>query len=125
MVKNVLPITPCSPVDLSTLVDRLTGRQVSKYRIPIMPCTPIFIAGPVNPGRQVDKYGLPIMPCIDIFTSRPSYLLTFLPGLIGPELNIEVQGIMCKSYLFTCRPVNLSTRVDRSRSKYMSARDYG
>ena len=28
-------------------------------------------------------------------------------------------------YLFTCRPVNLSTRVDRSRGKYRSARHYG
>ena len=65
------------------------------------------------------------MPCIDISTSRPFYLLTFLPGLIGPELNIEVQGIMGIPYLFTCRPVNLSTRVDRSRGKYTSARDYG
>ena len=73
----------------------------------------------------MDKYGLPIMPCIDIFTSRPFNLLTFLPGLIGPELNIEVQGIMGIPYLFTCRPVNLSTRVDMSRGKYMSARDYG
>ena len=44
------------PLDLSTLVDRLTGRQVNKYGIPIMPCTPIFTAGPVNPGRQVDRW---------------------------------------------------------------------
>ena len=57
----------------------------------------------------MDKYDLPIMPCIDIFTSRPFYLLTFLPGLIGPELNLEVQCILGIPCLFTCRPVNLST----------------
>ena len=28
-------------------------------------------------------------------------------------------------YLFTCRPVNLSTRVDMSRGKYRSAGHYG
>ena len=71
------------------------------------------------------KYDLPIIRCIDIFTSRPFYLLTFLPGLIGPELNLEVKCIMGILCLFTCRDVNLSTRVDRSRGKYMSARDYG
>ena len=32
---------------------------------------------------------------------------------------------MGKPFLFTCRPVNLSTRVDRSRVKYMSAGHYG
>ena len=40
---------PCRQVDM------LTGRQVNKYGIPIMPCTPIFTPGPVNPGRQVDR----------------------------------------------------------------------
>ena len=49
----------------------------------------------------------------------------FQPGLRGPELNIEVQGIMDIPHLFTCQSVNLSTRVDRSRGKCMSARDYG
>ena len=48
---------------------------MNKYEIPIIPCTPIFTAGPVNPGREVDmstmdKYGLPIIPCTHIFTSR-------------------------------------------------------
>ena len=46
------------------------------------------------------------------------YLLTFLSGSIGPELNIGVQGTMGISYLFTSQPVDLSTRVDRSRGKY-------
>ena len=40
------------------------------------------------------KYGLPIMPWIGILASRPFYLLTFMPGLMVPELNIDVQGIM-------------------------------
>ena len=84
------------PVNLSTRVDRSRGKYMSARA---------FTPRPVNPGRQVDKYGLPIMPCIDIFTSQPFYLLTVLPGLIGPELNIEVQGIMGIPYLFTCQPV--------------------
>ena len=47
-------------------------------------------------------------------------------GSIGKsEINIGVQGIIGTSYLFTCRPVNLSTRVDRSRGKYRSAGHYG
>ena len=41
-------------LNLSTLVDGLTGRHVNKYGIPIMPCTPISTSGHVNPGRQVD-----------------------------------------------------------------------
>ena len=43
------------PLNLSTLVDRLAGRQVDKYDLPIMPCTPNFNSGPVKPGRQVDR----------------------------------------------------------------------
>ena len=45
----------CRPVNLSTLVDRLTGLQVYKNGLPIMPCTHIFTSRPVNPGRQVDR----------------------------------------------------------------------
>ena len=37
------------PLDLSTMVDRLTGRQVNKYGLPIIPCFPIFTSDPVNP----------------------------------------------------------------------------
>ena len=55
----------------------------------------------------MNKFGLPIMPCINIFTSQPFYILTFLPGLIGPALNIEVQ------------------RVDRARGKYRSVGHFG
>ena len=43
------------PLALSTLGNRLTGRQVNKYGIPLMPCTPIFTSGPINPGGQVDR----------------------------------------------------------------------
>ena len=53
------------------------------------------------------------------------HLSTCLQGLTGKEVNIGVQSIMGIPYLFTCRLVNLSTRVDRSRVKYMSARHYG
>ena len=41
------------------------------------------------------------------------------------EVNIGEQGIMDISDLSTCRPVNLSTRIDRSTGKYRRARDYG
>ena len=53
---------------------------------------------------------------------RPS---TFLPGLTGPEVNIGEQGIIGILYLFTCQPVNLSYRADRSSGKYRRARNYG
>ena len=47
--------TPILPLDLSTLVDRLTGPHVDKCEIPIILCTPIFTSLPVNPGRQIDR----------------------------------------------------------------------
>ena len=40
-------------------------------------------------------------------------LSTCLPGLTGQKVNILYQGIMGIPYLFTCQPVNLSTRVYR------------
>ena len=46
-----------------------------------------------------------------------SYLSTCLPELTGPKVNMGEQGIMGIPCLSTCRPVNLSTRVDRSRGK--------
>ena len=55
--------------------------------------------------------GKPYCPPVD--------LPNCLPGLTGPAVNIGVHGIMGFSYLFTYRSVNLSTRVDRSRCKYM------
>ena len=53
------------------------------------------------------------------------HLSTCLPGLTGQEVNRGVQGIMGIPYLFTCRPVNLSTRVDRLIGKFRSAGHYG
>ena len=50
-----MPCTPILHLDLSTLVDRLTGRQVDMCEIPIILCTPIFTSLPVNPGRQIDR----------------------------------------------------------------------
>ena len=44
-----------APVNPGRQVDRLTDQQVDKYKITIMPCTPIFTSGPVNSGRQVDR----------------------------------------------------------------------
>ena len=54
-----------------------------------------------------------------------SLLVHLWTWLTGPEVNIGEQGIMGIPYLSTCRPVNLSTRVDRSRGEYRRARDYG
>ena len=46
-------------------------------------------------------------------------LSTCLPGLTDQEVNKGMQSIMGISYMATCRPVNLSTRVDRSRCKHI------
>ena len=56
---------------------------------------------------------------------RPYLATCCLPWLIGPAVNLGVHGIMGILYLLTCRPVNLSTRVDRSSGKYRSAWHYG
>ena len=59
--------------DLSNQLDRLTGRQVDKYEIPIMPCTPIYLPLDLSTlvdrltGRKVDKYEIPLMPCTPIY----------------------------------------------------------
>ena len=53
------------------------------------------------------------------------HLSTCLPGLTGPDVNILYQGIMVNQYLFICRPVNLSNRVDRSSGKHIVSRHYG
>ena len=54
-------------------------------------------------------------------TFSPVDLSPCLPGLTGPAVNIGVHGIMGIPYLFICRPVNLSTRADRSRGKHRNA----
>ena len=58
-------------------------------------------------------------------TCSPVDLTICLPGLTGPAVNIGVHGIMGIPYLFICRPVNLSSRVERSRGKYRNAGHYG
>ena len=45
------PIFTAGPVNTGRQVDRLTGRQVDKYGLPIMPSTHIFTSRPVIPGR--------------------------------------------------------------------------
>ena len=89
----------CRPVNLSTRVDRSRG----KY-------------------RSAGHYGYSVL--VHLSTCQPD-LSTCLPWLTGPDVNILYQGIMVNPYLFTCRPVNLSTRFDRSRGKYRSAWHYG
>ena len=65
------------------------------------------------------------VPCL-FHCAVQDYSLTSLQrGLTGQKVNIGVHGIMSIPYLFTCRPVNLSSRVDRSRGKYNSAGHYG
>ena len=48
------------PLDLSTLVDRLAGRQVNKYGLPIITFSPIFVLDLSTlvdrlKGQQVDN----------------------------------------------------------------------
>ena len=87
------------------MVDRLTGRQVKKYGIPIMPCTHIFNLALSTMVRLIG--------------------LSTMVRLIGPESNKGAQGIMDIRYLFIYWPVNLSTRVDRSNCKHIISRHYG
>ena len=42
-------------LDMSVLVDRLTGQQVDKNGLLIMPSTHIISSLPVNPDRQVER----------------------------------------------------------------------
>ena len=77
----------------------------------------LFICRPVNlstclqglTGQEVNiisrHYGYSVLVHLSIC----------LPGFTGKEVNIGVQSIMGISHLSTCRPINLSTRVDRSR----------
>ena len=125
----------CQPVILSTRVDMSRGRMHGIMGIPYL-----FTCRPVNLSTRVDRsggkyrsaghYGYFVL--VQLSTCQPFYqgcspvdLPTCLPELTGLGVIIGVQGIIGIPYLFTCRPVNLSTRVDRSRGKYMSARHYG
>ena len=59
-----------------------------------------------------------------------SYLFTCRPvnlsiRVTGPEVDTGVLSIIGIPYLFTSRPVNLSTGVDRSGGKHRSAGHYG
>ena len=80
---------------------------------------------PVNLSTRVDRFRGEYRRARDNGYSIFVHLSTFLPGLTGPEVNIGEQGILGIPYLSTCRPVNLSTRVDRTRAKYMRAIHYG
>ena len=62
---------------------------MNKYGIPIMPCTPIFTSGPVNPGRQVDR---------------------------SKDEQVRINH-KCLYNMFTSGPVNPRRQVDRSTGR--------
>ena len=100
----------CQPVNLSTCLPGLTGPEAN-----IIPCSPIFTSDPV-------KYGIPIMPCSPINTSEP----------VNPGRQVEVDRstgeqvrVTRNALISTFLPINLSTRVDRSRVKNRSSGNYG
>ena len=101
-------------LDLSTLVDRLTGRQVKLVWLPIIPCSPIFASGPVNPGRQVDRWTSMIthnslLSYIYLRSRQPVLLSTCQPVLY--RTNIGEQELM-GNYMGNL-PLDLSTLVDK------------
>ena len=72
-----------------------------------------------------------LFSCGGLWACPPGVVLRLLlcvvqnNGVTGPEVNIGVLGIMDIPYLSTCRPVNLSTRLDMSRGKYIISSHYG
>ena len=77
--------------------------QVNKYGIPIMPCTPVFTAGPDNPGRQVGSLTggqeqLTLMPC------SPVDLSTLIDRLTGGQERLTHNALHSYIYLSTFQP---------------------
>ena len=106
---------------------------MDKYGILITPCSPIFTSGPVNNGRQVGRStgGLVWITHKLLFSDPVNTLLScWQPVNLSTRVDmsrtkIGEQGIMGNPYSFTCRPVNLFTTGHRSRGKFRRARDYG
>ena len=113
-VQGVSYLSPCRPVNLSTRVDRLLWLR----RL-------VHLSFCLQGRTGADVNILFIKAIWVIRTCSYVNLSTCLPGLTGPEVDKGVHGIMGIPYLLTCRPVNLSTRVDRFRSKYRSSSAYG
>ena len=80
-------------------------------------------SGHVNRGRQVDRSTGEQVRNTMVMVRLIG--LSTMVRLIGPESNKGVQDIMDMRYLFIYRPVNLSTRVDRSKCKHIISRHYG
>ena len=98
---------------MPTCLPGLTGPEVA---IGVHSIMAIYgYSGLVDLSTRVDR-----SRCINIISRHYGYsvlvhLLTCLPGLTCSEVKIGVLVFMGILYSFTCRPVNLSTRVDRSR----------
>ena len=120
-------ISTCQPVNLSTRVEEVNKGVQGTMGIS-------YTCRPVNLSSRVDR-------SVNIlYQGIMSILYLFICWSVNPS---GVQGIMGISYLFTCRPVlwhygyfllvhlstcqpvNLSTRVDRSRGKYRMSGHYG
>ena len=82
---------------------------MDKFGLPIMPCTPIFTSRPVNPGRFLSNMG-------DRLTGRHmnKYRISITHNLSKrkidkPRAKYRNERQLDIMYLFTCRPINLST----------------
>ena len=106
------------------MVDRLSGRQVNKNRLPIMPSSPILTPGPVNPGQQVDKYGISILPCSPIVTSGPVNPGRQVDRSTGGQVWITHNSLLSYIYLRFCQHV-YRPPVYQVQDKNWRARDYG
>ena len=83
-----------------------------------------FTCRPVNLFTMIQRSRDKYRRARDYGLSLLVYLSTCLPGLTGPEVFKGEQGIMGIPCLSTCRPVNLFTRIGRSRGKCRSSRHY-
>ena len=96
----------CRPFNLSTCLLGLTGQKVNILYQGFMGNAFLLTCRSVNLSTRVDRsvgqhiisehYSLAVL--VD--------LSTCLSGLTGRDVNIGVQGIMYKPFLFPCRPVN-------------------
>ena len=91
---------------------------MNKYRILIIPFVSIFT--PDLSTLRLDR-----LCVMALWVCRACSPAILSPGLTVPEVNIDVQGIIGIPYMLTCRPVNLSPRVDRSRGENRRSMHYG
>ena len=114
----------CRPVNLSTPLDRLTGRQVDKNGLPIMPCTHIFTSRPVIPGRQVARSTDEQVRNTHNTMHSYIYRWTCQPRLTGRQVDKNGLPIMPCTHIFTSRPVIPGRQVARSTDEQVRNTHY-